>query len=410
MIALDEALRRLDEACAPRLAPAEPASTREAAGRVLAADAVSRLDIPPFDRVTMDGYAIPPAPEGRLYEVAGEVRAGQAASAPLRPGAALKVMTGCVAPPGTGRVVMVEKARERDGLVEILDGGGPRNVAARGEDVRVGQVVVPAGARLTPRDIAGLLACGVAEVSARAVPRVTVMATGDELVGGDRDLPPGAIYDANTPLLAGLLAAHGYAARTEPPVPDDPAATRDALAAALAVSDLVVLTGGVSMGDHDHVPGAMKELGLEIVFDRVAVKPGKPATLAAGPAGLVLGLPGNPVSAFVGCHLYVLPALSRLQGRRLSPRFLELRLAEAFGGGPERRLRLLPARLDAEARVVPLAFHSSGHLHSLLAAEGLVRIDPGVSGLRAGDRIDFWPLTPRAYLSHAGDAGTEVAP
>ncbi len=399
MISLDDALGLVAAVFRERRTATDTISPAGAAGRVLAADAASPRDIPPFDRVLMDGYAVPPAPESRVYRIAGSVPAGTDDPPALESGTALKVMTGARAPQGTGRVVPVENTRERDGWVEILDTAATRHVSPRGEDVREGETVIAAGVRLSAAAAAGLVACGVPSVEVGRRPRVTVLATGDELVRDPADLTPGRIVDANSPMLAGLLRGRGYDPVLPDPVPDDPGAVRSAIEASLDRGELTVVTGGVSMGDWDHVPGALEDLGLEIVFSRVMVKPGKPMTLAVGPRGAVLALPGNPVSSFVACHLYVLPALALMEGEASRPRFLELPLAEPFTDGFEKRLRLLPARLDATGGVIPLPMHTSGHLHSLIRAEGLLRIEAGGDDLPAGAVVPFWPIAVAPYAA-----------
>lgn len=404
MIPLAEAQERLEKTLERRRAATQKIPVADSAGRVLAQDVVSRIDIPPFDRVMMDGYAIPPGPQSKVYKLAGAVPAGSESAPELKPGTAMKVMTGAAAPPGTGRVAIVENCRERDGWVEILDESTAANVAPRGEDLAAGKIVLRAGCLITPARTAGLAACGAGEVEVFRRPRATVIATGDELTPAGADLPPGGIHDANTPLLSALLRERGYEVETPGSAIDDPDSLRESIAAALDAGDLTVLSGGVSMGDRDFVPGALRDLGLEIVFDRVLVKPGKPMTLAAGERGVALALPGNPVSAFVSCHLYVLPALAMLEGRRVRPRFITATLADDLGGGPDRRLRLLPARLDADGRVRLPAYHNSGHLHSLLDAEGLVRVEAEADPPAAGDEVPFWPLRTAAY---AGDDGND---
>ena len=403
MIELAEAIIRLEAAVGGLKPVVETIPIGESSGRVLAADAVSRIDIPPFDRVMMDGYAIPPGPQSRVYRVSGFVPAGSQNAPALEPGTAMKVMTGAEAPAGTGRIVMVEHTRERDGWVEILDESPTVHVAPRGEDVGAGEVVLKAGSRIGPTRLAGLTSCGLARVEVFRPPRATFLATGDELVPAGGELAPGLIHDANTPLMANLLRERGYEVATPDSATDDPPELREAVGSALDAGGLTVITGGVSMGDRDIVPGVLKELGLEIIFDRVKVKPGKPATLAAGPRGIVLALPGNPVSAFVGCFLYVLPALSLMEGRRTRPRFIPMPLAAALAGGADQRLRLLPARLDEEGRVDLLDYHNSGHVHALLRAEGLVRVEAGAEPPAAGESVPFWPLRCAAYVGEEED-------
>jgi molybdopterin molybdotransferase len=402
MIPLGEAQQIIEEALRQRDLGSEQLPVREAAGRVLLAPARSGFDIPPFDRVTMDGYAVAAGESASRLRVLAEVQAGELTEVTVRPGTAVKVMTGAPAPPGTNRVIMLEKTRAADDFVELLDPealstDAPRHVAPRGEDLRAGEEVMAAGQRIDPVSLAGLIACGVETVTVSRQPRLVVLATGNELVETVADRNDSKILNSNSPLLYELLRRYGYPGTVFPAVPDELEATRDSLAAALAAADVVVLTGGVSAGDYDYVPDALRALGLEILVSRVAVKPGKPVTFARGEKGVVFGLPGNPVSAFVTCHLFVLPALAQLEGTRRVGRFVTLPLGENLTVVASPRLKLIPARLTDEGSVIALPYHGSGHLHALMAAQGLIRIEPGTSQVSAGTPVPFWPLSLGAF-------------
>ncbi len=419
MIALDQALATVAAVLADRRLPVVRRPLWEALGQILAEDIPARLDAPPFDRATMDGWAIAAGGERRTYRAAGVVHAGDAAAAAamLAPDApllaadeAVKVMTGAPVPPGTARVVQVELTRARAGVVEIVPEAGPiaalpANIHARGCDQRAGEPAARAGEPLDALRAAALLASGTAEAAVRRRPRVAVAATGDELSAAPEGLRPGDILDTNGPLLRALLEQRGCIARAHRAIPDDAGQTRARVASMLGQADLVVLTGGVSAGDRDLVPDALRSLGLEIHFTRVAVQPGKPTLFATGARGIVFALPGNPVSAFVTFHLYVAPALALLQGAPRRPRFLELPLAAAWRGAPGDRVRLFPAALTEAGGVRVLDYHGSGHLRALLAAEGLVRLEPPWSERAAGAPVAFWPLRIGSYLPAGAEEG-----
>ena len=400
MISLEQAQTIITRHLSDRNLDSERIPVTAATARVLAADVTSGLDIPPFDRVTMDGFAVAEGEAGNRLEVVGEVRAGQVREEPIRPGSAVKVMTGAPAPPGTGKVIMVESCREANGYVEIAEealAAEGRNIAARGEDLRVGDVVVPAGERLNTLHIAGLVACGVAEVKVHRQPRVVVMATGDELVEEPDLLRDGQIPNSNSPLLSGVLRSFGYSVEVYPVVPDDPQVTLDRISGALWNAEMVVLTGGVSAGDYDFVPAALQEMGREIHISKIAIKPGKPLIFATSDRGVVFGLPGNPVSAFVTCHLFVLPALALLEGTLRRERYVTLPLAQPYHGRGGPRLKFLPARLTADGRIACLPYHGSGHLHALAEADGLLRVEPEVTELATGTGVLFWPVRTAAF-------------
>ena len=392
MLSLEEAFRAVDEALAGRGLPSETVSARAAAGRVLARECRSLLDVPPFDKSAMDGYALPEgdAPGG-VYRLAGMTAAGQAAAAPLRPGEAVKVMTGAPVPPGTVEVVMQEDTEEGEGTVRVLR-RGPSNFCPRGEDLRRGDAILPAGRVLRAVDTANLVSCGIMEVEVARRPRAAILLTGDEIVDDPARLAPGRIMNSNGPLLAALCASRGLEAAEEVRVPDVLEELCGALEGAAARSDLVVLTGGVSVGQFDLVPAALDRLGLRIHFSRVALKPGRPMTFATGPGRIVFGLPGNPLSVFLMFHLLVLRAAARLTGSAPPLRAIRLPLAAAFRRGKRGRMEFVPARVNPRGRVEPIPFHGSAHLLAMTEADGFLSIPADAVELPAGGDVQFWPL------------------
>ncbi len=379
----EEALRRiLGNTPAPRR---ESVPLARAAGRVLAEEIVADLDLPPFSRAAMDGYAVRAADVSRVpadLPVAVEIFAGDSPEAPLPPGTAARIMTGAPVPPGADAVVMVERT-------ERLPGGGVRlhhapaageHVCPGGEDVRAGERLLPPGRRIRPAEIAVLAAAGVTEVPVHAAPRVAVGTTGDELVPPDRVPGPGGIRNANTPSLAARIRRDGGRVTELPIVPDEEGATREAVEDALAGHDLVVLTGGVSMGERDLVPGVLEGMGMRRVLHGVRVKPGKPLLVGDLEGRLFFGLPGNPVSSAVGYELFVRPVLRRMLGLLpVSRPLLDARLAAGRPRPIAReqflpcRLRLGPSGLAAEL----VSWNGSGDLVGFAAADGLLVVPAG---------------------------------
>jgi len=402
VISLEEARALISETLSGERLGREFIPVKNARRRVLATDVVSGLDMPPFDRVTVDGFAVADGESNNRLQIVGEVRAGQVWDEPVQPGSAVKIMTGAPAPPGTGRVVMVEQTLEKDGFVEIETEAlsvGRHNIAPKGEDRHAGDVIARAGERLDAAHIAGLVSCGVIEVQVGRQPQVVVMATGDELVEDPEQRQGGQILNSNSPLLGNVLRSYDYPVEIHPVVPDDPHVTLDRISNALWKADVVVLTGGVSAGEYDFVPRALQEMELETLFTRVAIKPGKPTTLAVGDRGVVFGLPGNPVSAYITCHLFVLPALALLEGGACKERTLHLPLADDYSSRSSPRVQFLPARLTEIGEVVPLRYHGSGHQLALTAADGLFRLEPEVTVLAAGTRVPFWPVRIPAFTA-----------
>lgn len=406
LLSLDEALARLLQAAgAHTIGQIETVSTFDGLGRVLAADLHSTIDVPRADNSSMDGYALraAEAANGALLPVSQRIPAGVVGQ-PLAPGSAARIFTGAQIPRGADAVLMQEQAEAvpGDGLgaVRVLAAPAAADwIRRRGEDVCAGDVVLPRGARLTPQALG--LAAGVGAATLQVVrrPRVALLSTGDELVMPGQPLPPGAIYNSNRFTLRALLQACGCECTDLGIVPDQLQATRDALRTAAQGHDLILSSGGVSVGEEDHLrPALMAEGRLELW--QIAIKPGKPLAFGAvrGVAGpqtpdaLFIGLPGNPVSSFVTFLLCVAPLLRALQGADPAlPRGMLLR-ADFDWSRPDRRREFLRVRRNAQGGLELFANQSSGVLTSAVWADGLVDNAPG-QVLRRGDAVRFLPLS-----------------
>jgi len=373
--------------------PTQTLAVRSAFGRTLAAQQVSRLDLPPFDKAAVDGYALLADDVRPSYRLLGTVAAGQPNRHALVPGTAVKVMTGAPVPAGAGRVVMQEHAEERDGTVTLRRSDRAANVCRAGEDVRQGDVIVRAGMRLGALEIANLVACGVSEVEVVRPVRLAIISTGDELADRADQLAPGKILDTNTPLLTALAQAHGLETVSVARVADDLEQTAQAIRAAVEAADLVALSGGVSVGQFDYVRQALADQGIRELFAGVAIKPGRPLTCAQTAAGkLVAALPGNPVAVYLTFHLCLLRAARLLSGEDPELRELELALGQDFRRGKDGRQEYVPARLTGAGELVPVELHGSAHLTALLAADGFMVVPPGTATLAAGGKVRFLPL------------------
>ena len=373
---------------------AEDVPVDEAAGRVLAADACAAVDLPPFASSAMDGYAVRAADAPGTLVVVGHAAAGAPSDRSVGPGEAIGISTGAVVPDGADAVVPVEVARREGDTVTVESVAQSDNIRSRGGDVRAGDLVVEAGTRLGPPQLGALAAVGLAAVSCGRRPRVAVLATGSELRRPGEPLGPGEIYESNTTLLAAQLRDAGAEPVVLGPVADDEQATRDALAEGLR-HDVLVSSGGVSMGEHDLVRDALAGLGSREVFWRVAVKPGKPVSFGVAGSTLVFGLPGNPVSSLVGFELFVRPALRALQGDRApGPRFRPGVLAAAVRRD-EGRDQLLRARSRVEGGALvldPLGGQESHMIGRAAAADALVLVRQGPGELAAGAPVSYLPI------------------
>jgi molybdopterin molybdotransferase len=345
-------------------------------------------DLPPFDSSAMDGYAVRAADTPGRLTVVGQSAAGQPAAEELRAGEAMVISTGAVVPAGADAVVPVERTK---GDVEVEGVAPGENIRPRGGDARTGDVVVEPGEVLRPAQLGALAAAGVVMVRCARRPRVAVLATGTELRAPGEELAPGEIYESNTVLLAAQLESAGAEVTVLDAVSDDESETRAALERGLAF-DVLVTSGGVSMGVHDLVRGSLAALGAEEVFWRVAVKPGKPIAFAVRDATLAFGLPGNPVSSLVGFELFVRPALLALQGARdPGPAYLPGRLG-AMVRRTGQRDELVRARTHIEDGAVvltPLTGQESHMIVRSAAASALVHVPRGDGELSEGAQVSY---------------------
>ena len=392
MLEIGEAWERVAAVTEPL--PVERVPLAEALGRIAAEDGRSAVDLPPFDRSAMDGYAVraadtdPPAP----LTVRGEVAAGDVAAEALAPGTALGITTGAALPDGADAILRVEDAVVENGHVTpaaALARG--LHVRYRGEDVERGDVLAPAGAPLTVQRLTGLASAGVGEVAVRRRPVVHVLATGTELLELGAPPEPGRVHESNRLTLALLLGRAGATVVTHPVVPDDREATRAAVEAGMT-GDVLLVSGGVSVGPHDHVKPALEDAGVVEEFWRVRLKPGKPLWFGRRDTTLVFGLPGNPLSV-VACYLlFVEPALRRMQGETGAvAATVPVRLTVAAGPS-DNRTTLLTAALERGAdgifEATPTAGQGSHLTGALAASDAFVMVTHGGGEQSAGSLVD----------------------
>ena len=393
LLTIAEALRLVLERSSPL--GHEELPTAGAAGRTLAEPALATVDLPPFPSSSMDGFAVRAADVPATLPVVGAVAAGRPAARALEPGEAMGIATGGAIPAGADAVVPVENATVVGDTVVISDNVSRGDfVRGRGGDIAAGDVVVRAGTRLGAAQVGALAAAGITTVTCSRAPRVGVLVTGTELRGPGEPLGPGEIYDANGPLLEAQLRSVGALVERLPAVSDDEALLRKALERGL-VADVLLTTGGVSVGVHDLVRAASAELGVESVFWGVAVRPGKPIAFGVRGPTLVFGLPGNPVSALVGFELFVRPALLALQGvADPAPPFRPGRLARAVRRNRSRD-SLLRARSSVAADAVvlePVGGQESHMIARAATADSLVLIPHGDGELDAGSTVSYLSL------------------
>lgn len=390
MLSVDEARAAVLAAVRP-LAAETIALSPAAQGRVLAAPIASATAVPPFDNSAMDGFAIHAGPAGRTLTIVGESRAGSPAAMALQDGQAIRISTGAQLPEGATAVIMVERTREEDGRVHVdAETADGQNIRRAGEDVAAGQVVLQPGDRLDAVALGVAANAGAADVSVAPRPRVAILTTGDELVPMGAPLGPGQIHDSNGITLAALAADAGADVVVLDHAPDDRAATEALIAGALDAADLLLLTGGVSVGPHDHVKPALAACGVDERFWRVALRPGKPTWCGTRGDTLVLGLPGNPVSTVVTFMLFARPALLVMQGADPAQPHVRARLGVDIDPTPGRD-EMVRVHLDGDT-ATPTGPQGSHVLTSLLGADGLARVPAGDATLPAGTAVDVFVL------------------
>ncbi len=409
LLTVDQAIAILDATpVAPRVVRAR---LEDAHGLHLAQDVTADRDYPPFDKSLMDGYAVRAAdvtqPAARVTCV-GEVAAGGSARVALGAGEALKIMTGAPLPPGADAVVPVEMLERADGATVHLRGPAVagRFIARRGSDCPAGQAILARGQKLESAQLAAAASVGASVVDVCARPRVTVLATGDEIVPFDQPPGPSQIRNCNSIMLVSLLRRLGCDVSDHGMARDDPRVIRDAIARALEDHDVLLVTGGMSMGDYDYVPRVLRELGAELLITKLRIKPGKPfvfATLgsplaasqtdarphAKPPAAdrrFVFGLPGNPVSGFACTLRLCSRLLARLAGGQPRERWVSGTLESALPPNGSREFYQPAQRLDA-ARVRPLEWKSSGDVFTLARADCLVVRPENEPALPAGATV-----------------------
>lgn len=405
MLPYEEALARLLGNIAPNPVQPELVASMVAPGvpwrpRWLGADVFAPTALPPFDNAAVDGYAVrasdTPSRDGRpaILRLVGESAAGTAAPPPVGPGEATRIFTGAPLPPGANAVVMQEDCdADHDGTVAILEAAKPwEGVRLLGEDVKAGEAVGRAGDLVTPQRLALLMAAGTWEVPLHGAPTVALLGTGSELVpAGACGLAPGQVHESNLGPLAWLAEGAGARVTEARVLPDDPRQIRDALEAAAGRAQVILTAGGASVGDHDHLRAVAVEAGFRIDLWKLALKPGKPFFAGQRDGTLLLGVPGNPVSAFVTTVLLVLPALRQLAGCPQPAPATRPGILAAPLSNPDARRHFIRVRIDADGWVHPTGPQASHMLASMAASNALVDVPPMTTlAADTGVRVIVW--------------------
>ena len=397
MITVDQALSIVLDHAEPL--GVETVALEDAHHRILAEDIRADIDLPPFDRARMDGYALRASDvitaPARL-RVIGEIAAGAKFDKTLLAGEAIKIFTGAPVPDGADAVQKVEVTSANGNTVEILEPlTTGQFITPRASEIAAGEIVATAGLEIGPAEMAGLASFGYGKVKVARRPRVAVLSTGSELVDVSTKPSAAQIRNSNTYTLSAYAERAGAVVDMLPTVEDTPAATRDALIGAADSRDIVITSGGVSMGDYDLVKAALKDIGAEIYFDKVIIRPGKPIVFARRGETFFFCLPGNPVSTSVTFNVFARPAIRKMQGETLPLlKTVKAQLSRALKDSSSRR-SYLPGRLFIEggrAMVEPLKWGGSSDLVAFMQANGLIIVGEAMHEIAEAELVDVMLL------------------
>lgn len=387
MISFDEAYKFVTTNV-PTL-PKENILLSLALNRVLATDVCSDMDMPPFDKAAVDGYACRRADLEKKLHLIEVVGAGAVPIKSVSEGCCTKIMTGAMVPAGADCVVMVEQTQQLDEhTIVVTDTKTKNNIAAKAEDIATGDVVIKEGTLIKPNHLAVLAAVGASKLDVYQKVKLTVFSTGDELVEPEEEPAMAKIRNSNGIQLVNQASLMGCEVSYGGIIPDNEHSSRNMIAQAFLKSDVVVLSGGISMGDFDYIPKILHELGIHLLFKSVAVQPGRPSVFGRSGNKFVFALPGNPVSSFNIFELLAKPFLYRMMGYAYQPVKIQMPLANDFQRKSSGRHAFVPASVNINGEVETIDYHGSAHISALVDAKVLVSVPLGVEKLKKGALVD----------------------
>lgn len=368
---------------------AEEVTFSKALQRILAEDIISDIDMPPFNKSAVDGYACRIEDINDELLVVDTIPAGVEPDCIIYKGQCAKIMTGGMMPVGATTVLMVEHTEitGKDKIKFNQPKTSP-NFCKKGEDVAVGQVVLSKGTKITPANVAVLASVGKVFPMVAKLPRVGVLSTGNELVEPFEKPQGSQIRNSNSYQLLAQLANIGIEGSYLGIIPDNPKDSKLMLEKAMQTNDVVILSGGVSMGDFDYIPKAMKDIGIDLKFETIAIQPGKPTVFGVKENKYFFGLPGNPVSSFVLFEIMVKSLLLRIQGCTQLPENTQMQLGFNYKRNSSQRQGLVPVKFLPSGVAIPISYNGSAHIHSLCFADGLMYVPIGTTELERGDWVD----------------------
>jgi molybdopterin molybdotransferase len=364
-------------------------SFRESLDRILAEEVISDIDMPPFNRSAVDGYACNRVDLQSELEMIEVIQAGKIPKRKVGKGQCSKIMTGAIVPEGCDLVFMVEDAKTLPSGKVVFNGSGSKsNMSVKGEDVKAGDIVLYRGKLIKPQDIAVFASAGYTEVRVSKKTLIGVISTGDELVEPGKNPDISHIRNSNSYQLLAQITRAGGTGRYYGIAPDVEKTTFEMIQKAVNENDMVILTGGVSMGDFDFVPAVLKKAGVKILFNQVNVQPGKPTTFGIHPEAVVFGLPGNPVSSFIQFETLVRPLICKMMGYDWKPLIQILPMAEKYERKSGLRASWVPVIITYERKIKPVDYHGSAHISALPYTDGIIAIAPGKIIIEKGELAD----------------------
>ena len=365
----------------------EKVSLIESLGRVLGEDVFSGIEMPPFDKSAMDGYAVNSGDSSEKYEIIETIPAGGFPKRALKDGQCSKIMTGAPLPDGADRVIKVEVTEEKKGYMHLTGEDNVFNVCIRGEDIKPGDKILEKGKIMRAQEIGTAASLGLNKVNVNKRVRTGLITTGSEIRDPGEDLGPGQIFNSNGYSLSAQLINSGADVAENKIVKDDRSLLRDSFEKMIDSMDLVIISGGVSMGEFDFVPELLEELGVTIHFNKVAIQPGKPTLFGTKGDKIIFGLPGNPVSTFVIFEVLVKPVLMRMAGSIYSPVILKGKMEKGFKRRKTERDLYIPVHYE-NGVVSLIEYHGSAHFISLSKSNGFLKIKRGISEIPQGEMVD----------------------
>lgn len=366
----------------------ENVSLHDSLGRVLAEDIFSDMEMPPFDKSAMDGFAIIKEDIDKELTIIETIQAGATPKKVIIPGTCSKIMTGAPVPEGANMVVMVEHTEVNGDKMKITKQKSATNICYQGEDIRKGDKILEAGTIITPAEIAALATVGADPVSVRKQPTIGIIATGTELVEPSEKPQNAQIRNSNSYQLYAQIIQAGSKAKYLGIAEDNEDTIFNLIKENMEEIDIFLLSGGVSMGEFDFVPGVLDKIGFNLLFEKVAIQPGKPTVFGKKDSTFVFGLPGNPVSTFMIFELFVKPFCYKLMGTNYSPVTIKGILKDELKRRRADRAAHYPVHINSDRTVEQIVYHGSGHINALSHANSFVRVPVGINSIPAGSEID----------------------